>query len=388
MNIALIRQRYTDFGGAERYVAGLADRLTRLGHDIHVFAASWRISPSGGARESAHPGLTFHRVPTLRGTSFLGILSFALNSRRLLRREAFDVIHSFERTLYQDVFRAGDGCHREWLERRERIDPWFKKYLHPINPLHRTILSIESRIFSEEGCRMIIANSRRGKDEIIRHYGFPPERIRVLYNPVDAERFTRLDRPSARHDVRTALGISPADPVFLFVGSGFSRKGLSPAIAAASKIRRPWHFIVIGADRTTAYEKETARLGIRSSVHFLGPIADVEKYYLAADLFLFPTIYEPFSNACMEAMAAGLPIVTSRVNGVSEIVAEGTNGYIVEDPLNADEIRNQAEKAMSLSPESVMSYNRNYLTRFSWEDHTRQILEIYLDVAEKKRSDG
>jgi UDP-glucose:(heptosyl)LPS alpha-1,3-glucosyltransferase len=90
----------------------------------------------------------------------------------------------------------------------------------------------------------------------------------------------------------------------------------------------------------------------------------------------------------MEAMAAGLPIVTSRVNGVSEIVAEGTNGYIVEDPLNADEIRNQAEKAMSLSPESVMSYNRNYLTRFSWEDHTRQILEIYLDVAEKKRSDG
>jgi len=388
MKIALIRQRYTDFGGAERYVAGLAGHLCRLGHEVHIFAASWRASSPGEGRSSSPPGITFHRVPVAGALSFIEVLSFALNSRRLLKKENFDVIHSFERTLYQDIYRAGDGCHREWLTQREKIDPWYKKYLHPLNPLHRTILSIEEKIFTEDRCKMIIANSFRGKDEIIRHYGVPSKRIRVIYNPVDADRFIGPARMEMRDEVRKTLGVADSDRCILFVGSGFKRKGLLYAVRAAAKLRETWQFIVIGRDRTSVYEKEASRLGIRPFVHFIGPVTDVEKYYLAADLFLFPTIYEPFSNACLEAMAAGMPVVTSRINGASEIVVEGTNGYIIEDPLNADEIKDRVERALQLNRDGVIEHNREYLRPFSWQNHVRQLLEVYSEVTGKNFQNG
>ncbi len=388
MKIALIRQRYTDFGGAERYVAGLAKQLADLGHDVHVFAASWQASAHEEGKGLSFPGITFHRVPVAGGLSFIEVLSFALNSRRLLKKDRFDVIHSFERTLYQDIYRAGDGCHREWLKQRDRIDPWYKKYLHPLNPLHRTILSIEEKLFTEDRCKMVIANSFRGKDEIIRHYGVPSKRIRVIYNPVDVDRFNGPARMKTRDEVRKTLGIADSDRCILFVGSGFKRKGLLYAVRAAAKLRETWQFVVIGRDRASAYEKEASRLGIRPFVHFLGPVTDVGKYYLAADLFLFPTIYEPFSNACLEAMAAGMPVVTSRINGASEIIVEGTNGYIIEDPLNADEIKDRVERALQLNRDTVIEHNREYLRPFSWQNHVRQLLEVYSEVTGKNFQNG
>ena len=388
MKIALIRQRYTDFGGAERYVAGVAKQLAHLGHDIHIYAGSWRASSKEESRSSSRSGITFHRVPVARGLSFIEVLSFALNSRRLLKEENFDVIQSFERTLYQDIYRAGDGCHREWLKQREKIDPWYKKYLHTINPLHQIILAIEKQLFTEGHYRMIIANSFRGKDEIIHHYGVPSTSIRVIYNPVDVDRFNDPDRMERRDEVRKTLGIAASDRCILFVGSGFKRKGLLSAIMAASKLRQTWQLIVIGRDHASVYEKEASRLGIRPFVHFLGPVTDVEKYYLAADLFLFPTVYEPFSNACLEAMAAGLPVVTSRINGASEVVVEGTNGYMIEDPLNTDEIKDRVEMALQLNRNSVIHYNREYLKPFSWQNHVRQLLEVYLEVTGKKHQNG
>jgi len=191
-----------------------------------------------------------------------------------------------------------------------------------------------------------------------------------------------------RDEVRKTLGVADSDRCILFVGSGFKRKGLLYAITAASKLRETWQFIVIGRDRASAYEKEASRLGIRPFVHFLGPVTDVEKYYLAADLFLFPTIYEPFSNACLEAMAAGLPIVTSRINGVSEIVVEGTNGYVIEDPLNTDEIKDRIERALQLTRDSVIEHNREYLKPFSWQNHVRQLMEVYSDITGKNLKNG
>ena len=124
--------------------------------------------------DAAPPRITFHKVPIIRGLSVLEVLSFALNARRMLKREQFDIILSFERTLYQDVYRASDGCHREWLIQRQKIDPWYKYFLHKINPLHLSILWMERKIFQEGNYRTIIAISKRVKEEIVKHYEVPP----------------------------------------------------------------------------------------------------------------------------------------------------------------------------------------------------------------------
>jgi UDP-glucose:(heptosyl)LPS alpha-1,3-glucosyltransferase len=138
MKIAFVRKVYTPYGGAERYLSQVIDRLAGQGHEVHIFAHKWEIAGADRKERGAIP--VFHRVPMIGAPSFAEALSFAFFSRRLLQEEAFDIIHSFERTLYQDVYRAGDGCHREWLLQRKKIDPWFKGFMHPLSPLHRSLL--------------------------------------------------------------------------------------------------------------------------------------------------------------------------------------------------------------------------------------------------------
>ena len=187
MKVALIRKKYTPFGGAERYIDSLLKCLLDLGHEVHVFANQWKSE--NRRPTSATQRLFFHGVPMVKGLSVLTVLSFALNTRELLRKEQFDVIHSFERTLYQDIYRAGDGCHKEWLIQRAKYEPLWKTLLIRINPLHWAFLWIEKQIFAPSHTKIVIANSQRGKEEIMRHYHFPQDRIRVIYNGVDTRRF-------------------------------------------------------------------------------------------------------------------------------------------------------------------------------------------------------
>ena len=312
MKIGVIRQRYTAIGGAERYLDGLIRELIARGHEVHVFANSW---------QSGTEGFTFHRVPMVRGSSFLKALSFAASSRRVMAPIHCDRVFSMERTLKQDVYRAGDGCHREWLRQRARFNSPVRQFSIAINPFHATMLSLERRMFTTQATGRIIANSHRGKREIIDHYGYPGDRIHVIHNGVDGERF----RPPAER--------TPSQRVkLLFVGTGFERKGLPFAIQALSKLPPHVELKVVGKGDVARYQRMAASAGVDKRVQFLGKGQDMPLIYQSADVLVHPAIYEPFANVCMEAMASGLPVVTSRINGVSEVIEQGRNGAVVEKP--------------------------------------------------------
>ncbi|MEA3471265.1 MAG: glycosyltransferase family 4 protein, partial [Thermodesulfobacteriota bacterium] len=353
--------------------------LIDSGHEVHVFAHEWK----GKKGREKGEGIVFHRVPMLKGLSVLEVLSFAVNCRRMLKRKRFDIIQSFERTLYQDIYRAGDGCHREWLIQRRKIDPWYKAMTNAINPLHLGLLWIESEIFREGNYRAIIANSQRGKAEIMAHYGVPPEKIRVIYTPVDRTRFSMDHPPETGKRVRNSLGIPDEGRVLLFVGSGFKRKGLSGVIEALPMVGENTHLIVIGKDRIAPYRSLARKAGKGKYVHFIGPLSSVERYYCAADLFVFPTIYEPFSNVCLEAMASGLPMVTSRINGASEVVEDGKNGYVIENSIDHFEIADKIIKGLMLNRDEVKKVNSKILKDFTWETHIENVLNIYSEIAGK-----
>jgi len=379
MKVALVRQQYTDFGGAERYTSAVAEHLIDSGQEVHVFAHEWK-----GKRDRAQGGgIVFHRVPMLKGLSVLEVVSFALNARRMLKRERFDIIQSFERTLYQDIYRAGDGCHREWLIQRKKIDPWYKRITQAINPLHLGLLRIESEIFREGNYRAIIAISKRGKEEIVKHYGVPPEKITVIYNAIDGKRFDLQERTAIRNKVRKTLGIPQTVPVLLFVGSGFKRKGLPAAIRALARLDSEIRLMVIGKDRIGPSRALAREEGVDHRVIFTGPVVDVENYYCASDLFVFPTIYEPFGNVCLEAMAAGLPVVTSRICGASEVLHEGKNGFIVDDPTDHGEIADKVRKGLKLEPQTVGDCNKEILERHSWERYLEELSCLYEGLYEE-----
>jgi UDP-glucose:(heptosyl)LPS alpha-1,3-glucosyltransferase len=230
---------------------------------------------------------------------------------------------------------------------------------------------------------MIVAISKRGKDEIIRHYGTQAEKIRVVYNAIDTNRFDLPDHEKIRNEVRRSLGISQNAPVLLFVGSGFQRKGLPFAIKALARLDAEVRLIVIGHDRMNPYRALAKKEGVEKRVIFLGPLADVEKYYCASDLFIFPTIYEPFGNVCLEAMAAGIPLVTSRICGGSELLDESKNGYIIDDPTNPVEIADGIRKGLTLKKQDVFDFNGHVLQNYSWKRYLEEMSIIYEELQKK-----
>ncbi len=332
MRIALIRRRYTPYGGAERYTAAVAEGLVARGHEVHLFAERW----AGPAEAKSR--IQYHRVPVPPGPSFVRALAFAAGAARAVVRDSYDAVVSFERTLRQDVYRAGDGCHREWLLRRTATMTPARRALLRANPLHATYLWLEGRIFRDPGCRLIIANSQRGRDEIMRHYGADPARIAVLHTGVDLEVFHPRNRADRRTTVRSSVGVGNEEMVLLFAGSGFERKGLGPLLRAMDVLRRDAGQLrvrlLVAGRREPGYERAARRLGLADCVTFLGGTNNMADLYAAADAFILPSLYDPFSNACLEAMAAGLLAITSRANGTSELIKDGQEGFVLDDPTD------------------------------------------------------
>ena len=189
-------------------------------------------------------------------------------------------------------------------------------------------LELEESLF-RGGARRVIANSEMVKREAQASYGYPAEQIDVVPNGVPLAEF-RPD-PEMRRVHRKILRLREDEIAVLFVGSGWERKGLRFAIKAVKSLGKNFRLLVAGRGR-----RQIARSRF---VQRLGPVRDLPPLYAAADLFLLPTLYDPFSNACLEALAAGLPVITTRQNGCSEIMEQNVHGTILDHPSDISEIR-------------------------------------------------
>ncbi|HWU37460.1 MAG TPA: glycosyltransferase family 4 protein [Candidatus Acidoferrum sp.] len=377
MRIAFIRQRYRATGGAERYLASLVAAMASAGHTVHLFANSWTDPP---------PGVALRRVPVPAGPAFVRILGFAWIAHRMTRRGNFDLIHSFDRTIRPDLYRAGDGCHQAWLDRRRAVEGGLTRSFDRLNPLHRSLLILERHLF-QGGCHRIIANSRMVQEEILRYYGAPRSAIQVIYTGVDLDRF----RPACgvegeRARFRRSLGVEPDDPVLLFAGSGFERKGLRFLLQAIGRMQgmrglRVW---VLGTGNLHRARTLAHRLGIADRVHFAGPVAEPEAWMTAADLFVLPTIYDPFSNACLEAMACGLPVITTAGNGVAEVLEKWCTGSVIGDPRDVRGLVDHITEFLNPARRKERgAAARACAEAFPAEGHLKQMLATYEDVVKE-----
>jgi len=328
VRLALIKKRFSFYGGAERYLQTLIKNFKKAGHEIHVFANKW----------SKEEGVIFHKINILSLGSFLSTITFNRNVKKTLKKKARpDCVISFERTTCQDIYRAGEGCHAEWLEIRSKTEPFHKRLSFRINPLHISLLNLEKKLFSNTG--LIVANSKMVKEQIMKHYAVPDERITIIYNGVDLKRFTPENKNSSRDTPRKSLGISKDSKILLFVGSGFERKGLKTLIDSIPLLKKDdIKVLVIGKGNAKKYKILAERQSISEKIIFLKPQKKIEKFYAAADMFILPTLYDPFSNATLEAMASGLPVITTKNNGVAEFIENGREGFVLNDIFDSQEL--------------------------------------------------
>lgn len=371
MKLAFIKKGFSIYGGAERYLQTLITYLKQAGHEIHIYANQW-------IREE---GVVFHKIDVLSLGSFLSTITFNKNVKTAIKKDKPKCVISFERTTCQDIYRAGDGCHAEWLEIRSKIEPSYKRLSFKINPLHTSLLNLEKKIFSNT--RFILANSKMVKNQIMKHYAVPGERITIIYNGVDLTRFTPENKDGWRENVRKGLTVSESAKVLLFVGSGFQRKGLKTFLSSISLIKREdVKALVIGKGNISKYKTLAKRLGIFDKIIFLEPQKEIERFYAAADLFVLPTLYDPFSNATLEAMASGLPAITTRNNGAAELIENGQEGFVMYNLFDAEELTDKI--SLSLGNLIVMGRKaREKAQNFSIERAASQFIEIIEQAGSK-----
>jgi len=377
LNIALIRQKYTAAGGAERFVAQAMRELAKQGNTVTIVTRQWERTSGQTVVELA---------PAYWGSTWRD-WSFARAVCRHLQTTTYDLVQSHERLACCDVFRAGDGVHREWLAQRARGFGAMRRAAMYLNPHHGYLLHAERRMFESPKLRAVICNSHMVREEILRHYRIDEKKLNVIYNGVDLEAFQPNLRASWRGAIRSKLGIPEHMLTILHVGSGFERKGVAVLLRAVASCPVTSHFIVLGRDkREPLYRRLAAKLGIQSRVHFMGAQADPKPYYAAADVFDMASLYEPFANASMEALAMGLPVVTSSKSGAAEILENGKTGYVCD----ARDVAGFAAAIHELADERKSSAmgmaSRCLAERFSLAAMTEQLLQLYERLLSKPGS--
>ena len=338
MKLALVRQKYTPYGGAERFMARAVSALRESGTDVTVVAREW---------QGDQPGRDFIRCnPFYLGRTWRDA-GFSVAVQKIIASGAFDLLQSHARIPGCQIYRAGDGVHATWLELRGRVQSPLAKLAVRLQPWHRYTLAAEAAMFRHPDLKAVICNSRMVRDDIATRFNVAQEKLHVIHNGVDLEIFHPDLCRMHRQRIRKEQGIPQNAPLALFVGSGFERKGLPQLLEAFARLpRRDAHLIVVGRDRqATALCQRAQQLGIGTRVHFVGGQADVRPFYGAADVFALPTLYDPFPNAALEAMACGLPVVTSTTSGAAELIRAAENGFVV-DALNIEALAQSLEAAI------------------------------------------
>jgi UDP-glucose:(heptosyl)LPS alpha-1,3-glucosyltransferase len=368
IRIGFVRRGYSRSGGAEAYLKRLAAGVVKAGYGIQLVTTN----------EWPEDQWPFGSIKRLESTTVIG---FADELEQIRPHLDCDVLFSLERVWSCDVYRAGDGVHRAWLARRRKFELPLKQFVRGVSRKHRDLLELEQSLFEKRKAVRVIAASQMVVNEITGVYRYPADKIDLVRNGVPVERF-RFD-PALREQSRSNLELKPDQIVLLFVGSGWERKGLMFAIEAMALCKsQKMRLLVVGRGDSRPYRTMRLRFWREDPVRFLGEVADLVPVYAAADIFILPTVYDPFSNACLEALASGLPVITTRSNGFSEIIDEGVHGSVVDNPANLVGLRDAIHFwSNSSSRETAPPANIERASHFDISNNVAQTLEVLTRVS-------
>ena len=373
MRLAIVRQRYNPYGGAERFIERTLPALEQAGIEVTLIA---RSAEGWGARRVL-------RVDPFYAGSLWRDWSFAHAARAAWRREGFDLVQSHERIPGCDLYRAGDGVHRRWLDIRRETASLSTRGGIFLDPHHRYICQAEKAMFEHPRLRAVICNSAMVREEIRRGFRISPEKLQVIYNGVDLEHFHPRERESRRGAARAELGCRPRDTVFLFVGSGFERKGLAAAIDAfGSAPYASWWLVVAGRDRHLEKFRQRAHArGLLARTRFVGGQTELRSLYAAADCFILPSRYDPFPNTALEALAMGLPAIVSSHTGAAEVISPGVDGWVCQpdDPNGLAGLLAKADEALRAGGR-MSEAARAAAERFPMEAMAQKFAELYASL--------
>jgi len=366
LRLAFVHKAYGLHGGTERVLESLTRQLSDRGHEIDVYAA--RVDPRFARSRFAR----FKGLSTTGPTPVFRSLVLFLSSRLWVRRRRYDVVVHFGRTGPLDVYRCGGGCHRAWFDLLlAAAEGWLARLWLRLSLQHRFLLWHERRAIHAGG--VVVVPSDRARRDLVAAYGSAAERVRVLPNGVDLDRFNPKLRSLFFAEQRQQLHIRPEETLLVFVASDFWRKGLDRLLVAMEYVAQEvqdLRLLVVGDDRRRdAFDRMADAHGLAGKVSFAGNVDSPERIYAVSDLLVLPTRYDPFANVTLEALACGLPVVTTRTNGATDFLAEGEALAVVESTETPDELVEAMGRMLSSDGQT------------SRREAARQLAESFSEVA-------
>lgn len=379
MKIAFCIENFiTARGGAESYVNDLSHLLSVDDHEVHIFTLK--------SRRKSWGNLHIHVMKCIPVPRFVKTICFALRCRKEVAGDRFDIIHSFGRTWGMDIFQPLGGTQMGGLvgNLRSIANPVRKglKIATYIFSLRRIIYFLVEKVQIMEA-KIVIAISAMVKDDLIRYCRLSPERVKVVRNGIDLEKFHPRHRRSYRKEIRLSLGLTGEDIFIIFVAHNFRLKGLRPLLQALAVLndRDPEnHFIVgiFGGGKVKQFVSFARKLGVRDKCKFISTNEEIQRYYAAADICVHPSYYDPSALVVLEAMASELPVITTAYCGTSEIIKDGREGFVVRTPDDFTELADRITRLNDAELRRKMGEaGRRRAEEFPYSRNMQEILDIY-----------
>jgi UDP-glucose:(heptosyl)LPS alpha-1,3-glucosyltransferase len=380
MKIGLVVERFDPLrGGLEQWTYRFAEKLVERGHEIHMVSREFSL------RAAALPMIA-HQVRRVHSP-----VAFAAAAETKLARLPLDVIHDMGVGWYCDVFHPHGGSWASVTARKVLLLPrWLRplKYaMHRVMPRYHVFRKLMARQYADYG-QVMVALSRSVADDFARFHQVAPERIRIVYNGVDVDRFSPARCAPHRQAMRRSLGVAPETVLLLMVATNLQLKGIATLLRTLGRLRGrglPVQLLVLGGKRLGPWRRMAARLGVAAAVEFHGPVEDVVPYYAAADLYVHPTIYDTCSLVVLEAAACGLPVVTTRCNGAAELFHHGDDIVLISDPAD-DEALAAAVRGL-LDPAArrgIGDAARRTARTQTFDRNVDNILALYEEIVERR----
>ena len=374
-------------GGAESYAVSLATFLVQNGWEVHLFGEVWDGEPEGAI---------FHKITIPKYLpAWLKLVLFAIYHKNAVKKQHFDVILGFGNTLYMNVYQSHGGVH--WLSAKRRVYSEKNEIKRAIKRLI-ILLSlkqwarawIESAPFRLYPRPKIVAISQMIKKDMSSYFRVKGADINVVYNGVDTSRYNQNLRHDHRGALRRQLGIRDDEVVFLFVSYALRQKGIETLVEAASQLKQMgntnFKVMVVGGMPYKALLRQIKTLDVQDKILFTGPVRSMEAYYANSDVFVLPTYYDACSLVLIEAMASGLPSITTTSNGAAGIINNGKDGYIISHPPIALDLAKKMQLLLNDEKRQQMSREVLYTGRqYSAEKNHHAMIRIFDEVLSLKR---
>ncbi len=386
MRVALVIERIETWrGGAETSTVQFAQQAARRGCEMTLVTAS---------RGQPPPGVS---VMTIKVTSALRSQRtrlFAARAAAAIRRDGFDVVHAITPCPIADLYEPRGGTVPEMLRRnaamrRSPLRRHVKRLRDRLNPKYQVLLRLERSLLERRPPPVIVAISRYVAEQFREHYGIAGPGVRLVFNGVDPDPSTPAQREADDNEIRQQYDLARGEKLALCVAHNFRLKGVGRLIEAVAALpaaqRRHVRAVIVGRDNPLRYVRQAKRLGVMDRIVFAGSTERIAAFYHAADMLVHPTYYDPCSRVVLEALGAGVPVITTRFNGAAEVMTDGRQGFVLDSP---DDVPALADRIARLLDEpfrqECAAAAQRLCTKVGMERHAEEIVKLYREICEDR----